>query len=175
MDRAMDREDELSKEPALVRKSENVPEQSNRFVPKTVPGPEKVRRMEKNNSNKSWITRATARARARLRNKIFSGCFAKGGGFSAPLFFGGGFPAENKRFFRFNSGPDLYNLGVERSVIGNPKETMQKKRIDRKSGQVMLEYLVVLAVSISLLSMCAVLLYAFRTYGSRVLSLIASC
>lgn len=58
---------------------------------------------------------------------------------------------------------------------GKPEEMTRKKRIARKSGQVMLEYVVTLAVSVALLAMCAVLLYAFRTFGSRVLSLIASC
>ncbi|NLX24665.1 MAG: hypothetical protein GXY61_01715 [Lentisphaerae bacterium] len=51
---------------------------------------------------------------------------------------------------------------------------MKKKQIDRKSGQVMLEYLVTLAVSVALFGMCALLLYAFRAFGSRVLSLIAA-
>ena len=31
----------------------------------------------------------------------------------------GAFPAENKRFFRFNNSSDLYNLGVDRSEMGN--------------------------------------------------------
>lgn len=51
---------------------------------------------------------------------------------------------------------------------------MKKKQIGRKSGQVMLEYVVTLAVSIALFGMCSLLLYAFRTFGSRVLSLIAA-
>mgnify|MGYP006991350208 CR=1 FL=1 len=54
------------------------------------------------------------------------------------------------------------------------REMMKKKQIDRKSGQVMLEYLVTLAVSVALFGMCALLLYAFRAFGSRVLSLIAA-
>lgn len=51
---------------------------------------------------------------------------------------------------------------------------MKKTEIGKKSGQVMLEYVVTLAVSIALFGMCALLLNAFRTFGSRVLSLIAS-
>ena len=44
----------------------------------------------------------------------------------------------------------------------------------RKSGQVMLEYVVTLLVFVTLFGMCAFLLHGFRSYGSRVLSLIAS-
>ncbi len=51
---------------------------------------------------------------------------------------------------------------------------MKKKQVNRKSGQIMLEYVVTLAVSVALFGMCALLLHAFRTFGSRVLSLIAA-
>lgn len=44
---------------------------------------------------------------------------------------------------------------------------------DRKQGQVMLEYVIALGVFVSLVSICAVLIYVFRAYGSRVLDIIA--
>lgn len=44
---------------------------------------------------------------------------------------------------------------------------------DRKRGQVMLEYVIALGVFISLVSICAVLIYVFRAYGNRVLDIIA--
>ncbi len=44
---------------------------------------------------------------------------------------------------------------------------------DRKRGQVMLEYVIALGVFISLVSLCAVLIYVFRAYGNRVLDIIA--
>jgi uncharacterized protein (UPF0333 family) len=44
---------------------------------------------------------------------------------------------------------------------------------DRKRGQVMLEYVIALGVFVSLVSICAVLIYVFRAYGSRVLDIIA--
>jgi len=43
----------------------------------------------------------------------------------------------------------------------------------RKSGQIMLEYVVALAVFIALVGVCATLLYVFRAYGNRVLDIIA--
>lgn len=42
-----------------------------------------------------------------------------------------------------------------------------------KSGQVMLEYVVALAVFVSMIGLCALLLSAFKSYGGRVLSLVA--
>ena len=54
---------------------------------------------------------------------------------------------------------------------------MMNKRLDRmnrKRGQVMLEYVVALGVFVAMLGMCAFLLYAFKAYGGRVLSLMAS-
>ncbi len=44
----------------------------------------------------------------------------------------------------------------------------------RKRGQVMLEYVVTLGIFLALLGVCALLLSAFKTYGGRVLSLMAS-
>lgn len=32
------------------------------------------------------------------------------------------FSTKNKRFFRFNNSSDLYNLGVDRSEMGNPEK-----------------------------------------------------
>jgi len=51
---------------------------------------------------------------------------------------------------------------------------LAKHDAERKRGQVMLEYVVTLAVFVVLFGMCAFLLHAFRSYGGRVLSLIAS-
>ena len=44
---------------------------------------------------------------------------------------------------------------------------------DRKRGQVMLEYVIALGIFISLVSICAALIYVFREYGNRVLDIIA--
>jgi len=44
---------------------------------------------------------------------------------------------------------------------------------NRKRGQVMLEYVIALGVFISLVSICAALIYVFRAYGNRVLDIIA--
>ena len=43
-----------------------------------------------------------------------------------------------------------------------------------KRGQVMLEYVVALGVFIVLIGLSAMLLYAFKSFGGRVLSLMAS-
>ena len=45
---------------------------------------------------------------------------------------------------------------------------------DRKRGQVMLEYVVVLGIFVALVGLSALLLYSFRVYGGRVLSLMSS-
>lgn len=48
------------------------------------------------------------------------------------------------------------------------------KRISAgRSGQVMLEYVVAVAVFLALIGICAALLYVFRGYGNRVLDIIA--
>ena len=44
---------------------------------------------------------------------------------------------------------------------------------NRKSGQVMVEYVVALGVFLAMIGLCAALIYAFRSYGGRVLSIIA--
>jgi hypothetical protein len=49
-----------------------------------------------------------------------------------------------------------------------------KNNTDRKRGQVMLEYIVALGVFVAMIGLCALLLYAFKSYGGRVLSLMAT-
>ena len=44
---------------------------------------------------------------------------------------------------------------------------------NRRGGQVMLEYVVALAVFVALIGICATLLYVFRAYGNRVIDIIA--
>jgi len=50
---------------------------------------------------------------------------------------------------------------------------MKESGGDRKRGQVMLEYVIALGVFVSLVSICAALIYVFRAYGNRVLDIIA--
>ena len=45
---------------------------------------------------------------------------------------------------------------------------------NRKSGQVMLEYVVAFGVFLVLVGMSAMLLYAFKSFGGRVISLMAA-
>ncbi len=45
---------------------------------------------------------------------------------------------------------------------------------ERKRGQVMLEYVVALGIFLVLVGMSALLLYVFKMYGGRVLSLMSS-
>lgn len=49
-----------------------------------------------------------------------------------------------------------------------------KKNKDRKRGQVMLEYVIVLGIFLAFVGLTAMLLYAFKSFGGRVLSLMAS-
>jgi len=51
------------------------------------------------------------------------------------------------------------------------KEYLEK---EKKSGQVMLEYVIVFAIFLSLVGLSAMLLYVFKVYGGRVLALMAS-
>jgi len=44
----------------------------------------------------------------------------------------------------------------------------------RKCGQVMLEYVVATGIFLVLVGLCAMLLYAFKSFGGRVISLMAS-
>lgn len=52
-------------------------------------------------------------------------------------------------------------------------EKIMTGRSGRRSGQVMVEYAVVLAVCVGLVAMTAGLLIAFRVDGSRILNLVA--
>jgi uncharacterized protein (UPF0333 family) len=45
---------------------------------------------------------------------------------------------------------------------------------NRKSGQVMLEYIVSFAICLALVVITGMLLYAFKTFGGRVLSLMST-
>lgn len=49
-----------------------------------------------------------------------------------------------------------------------------KNNRDRKRGQVMLEYVVALGIFLALVGISALLLYSFKVYGGRVLSLMSS-
>jgi len=49
-----------------------------------------------------------------------------------------------------------------------------KKDRESRRGQVMLEYVVALGIFVAMVAVTAVLLYAFKWYGGRVLSLMAS-
>jgi hypothetical protein len=63
-------------------------------------------------------------------------------------------------------------------VIKRYKQVLMnvKLKTDKKSrrGQVMLEYVVALGVFVAMVAVTALLLYAFKSYGGRVLSLMAS-
>ena len=57
------------------------------------------------------------------------------------------------------------------------RETMKRKHHnsrERKRGQVMLEYVVATGIFLVLVGMSALLLYVFKLYGGRVLSLMSS-
>jgi hypothetical protein len=51
--------------------------------------------------------------------------------------------------------------------------SLQKNK-KRKSGQVMLEYVVATGIFLTLVGMSALLLYAFKLYGGRILQFMAS-
>ena len=53
-------------------------------------------------------------------------------------------------------------------------KAMQKNNTDRKRGQVMLEYVIATGVFLVLVGLSATLLYAFKSFGGRVISLMAS-
>lgn len=55
----------------------------------------------------------------------------------------------------------------------NMDRMKRKQKRARRSGQVMLEYVVALGVFVAMLGLCGFLLYAFKSYGGRVLSLIS--
>ncbi|WP_168433402.1 hypothetical protein [Pontiella sulfatireligans] len=48
-----------------------------------------------------------------------------------------------------------------------------QKDTSRKRGQVMLEYVVALGVFVAMIGLCALLLYAFKSYGGRILNVMA--
>jgi len=57
-------------------------------------------------------------------------------------------------------------------VIMSVNKQREKRRARR--GQVMLEYVVAVGVFVAMVAVTAMLLYAFKSYGGRVLSLMAS-
>ena len=51
----------------------------------------------------------------------------------------------------------------------------ESKQLNKKrSGQVMLEYVVALGICLAMVVMCALLLHGFKVFGGRVMSLVAS-
>lgn len=44
------------------------------------------------------------------------------GGSGVEFFWAADFPLKIKGFFSFNNGPDLYNLDVDKSEMGNPEK-----------------------------------------------------
>lgn len=66
---------------------------------------------------------------------------------------------------------------VQFQTIGNRYAKVQnlkhRKEPFRKSGQVMLEYVIALGVFLALVGISATLIYVFRMYGNRVLDIIA--
>jgi hypothetical protein len=63
-------------------------------------------------------------------------------------------------------------------VIGNRYAKVHGMKLqndkNRKSGQVMLEYVVAFGIFLVLVGLSAMLLYAFKSFGGRVISLMAS-
>jgi hypothetical protein len=61
-------------------------------------------------------------------------------------------------------------IGNRYVQVHRMKAIQQNKR---KSGQVMLEYVVATCIFLSLVGLSAMLLYAFKSFGGRVLALMA--
>lgn len=53
-------------------------------------------------------------------------------------------------------------------------DAIRQNKNKHRAGQVMLEYVVALAICISMVVVCSVLLYGLKVFGGRVLSLVAS-
>ena len=51
---------------------------------------------------------------------------------------------------------------------------MSKKPTVRKSGQIMLEYIVVVGVMLVMIGILTLFLYVFKEHGARVMDLVAS-
>ncbi len=66
---------------------------------------------------------------------------------------------------------------VQFTAIGNHYAKVHRmkagKSIVRKSGQIMLEYVVALGIFLALVGVSATLIYVFRAYGNRVIDIIA--
>jgi len=54
------------------------------------------------------------------------------------------------------------------------KQVTQNDSLYRRSGQVMIEYVIVAAMLVGATAILAVFLYSFREFGGRVLDLVAS-
>lgn len=46
-------------------------------------------------------------------------------------------------------------------------------KTESKRGQVMLEYVVALGVFVAMLGLCALLIYSFKSFGGRIISIMA--
>ena len=76
--------------------------------------------------------------------------------------------------FKFQLLPEKVQfLCVVKRIVNSDMKGLMKSGRDRKRGQVMLEYVIALGVFISLVSLCAALIYVFRAYGNRVLDIIS--
>ena len=80
---------------------------------------------------------------------------------------------EKAKLKNSNAGKKRYNFKTSKTV----KLKLSMKRVQNntkwKRGQVMLEYVVALGVFLAMIGLCAALVYAFRSYGGRVLDIIA--
>lgn len=67
-----------------------------------------------------------------------------------------------------------YYSTVMKLLYPNLMKHGHHRGIERKRGQALLEYVVVLGVLLSVMLLCGLLMYAFKIYGGRVLSLMSS-
>ena len=65
-------------------------------------------------------------------------------------------------------------MGQDASLEPMRKIAIHMASADRRSGQVMIEYVIVAAMLMSTIAILAVFLYSFREFGGRVLNLVAS-
>jgi hypothetical protein len=72
-----------------------------------------------------------------------------------------------------NGGKKRYNFQTSETVMLKLSMKRVQNNTERKRGQVMLEYVVALGVFLAMIGLCAALVYAFRSYGGRVLDIIA--
>jgi len=65
-------------------------------------------------------------------------------------------------------------MGQDARLEPMRKMTVHMTPTDRRSGQAMIEYVIVAAMLMSTIAIMAVFLYSFREFGGRVLNLVAS-